>query len=172
MADLLDAAEDDARGGRVAKRSNHMAVSNIEWKDVATVVEPAVAKCLNPGLREVAEEDLTEEDRTFFVVRKRPEGNSGVFVCSKPVSNKVSMRGFTDSGPLTRVSKCLRAGLGQNLRQNRGNRQNYRVFSRYTRGVSGLPAKYPGICRLGLFWDQTSLRLGSEPGKFDGFPGN
>ena len=40
------------RGGRVAKRSNHMAVSNIEWKDVATVVEPAVAKCLNPGLRE------------------------------------------------------------------------------------------------------------------------
>ena len=26
--------------------------SNIEWKDVATVVEPAVAKCLNPGLRE------------------------------------------------------------------------------------------------------------------------
>ena len=51
-----------------------MAVSNIEWKDVATVVEPAVAKCLNPGLREVAEEDLTEEDRTFFVVRKRPEG--------------------------------------------------------------------------------------------------
>ena len=46
------------RGGRVAKRSNHMAVSNIEWKDVATVVEPAVAKCLNPGLREVAEEDL------------------------------------------------------------------------------------------------------------------
>ena len=38
-----------------------MAVSNIEWKDVATVVEPAVAKCLNPGLREVAEEDLTEE---------------------------------------------------------------------------------------------------------------
>ncbi|EOD34759.1 hypothetical protein EMIHUDRAFT_111126 [Emiliania huxleyi CCMP1516] len=26
-----------------------MAVSNIEWKDVATVVEPAVAKCLNPG---------------------------------------------------------------------------------------------------------------------------
>jgi hypothetical protein len=29
-----------------------MAVSNIEWKDVATVVEPAVAKCLNPGLRE------------------------------------------------------------------------------------------------------------------------
>ena len=57
-----------------AKRSNHMAVSNIEWKDVATVVEPAVAKCLNPGLREVAEEDLTEEDRTFFVVRKRPEG--------------------------------------------------------------------------------------------------
>ena len=33
-----------------------------------------VAKCLNPGLREVAEEDLTEEDRTFFVVRKRPEG--------------------------------------------------------------------------------------------------
>ena len=59
MADLLDATEDDAgaeergaRGGRVAKRSNHMAVSNIEWKDVATVVEPAVAKCLNPGLRE------------------------------------------------------------------------------------------------------------------------
>ena len=52
-----------------------MAVSNIEWKDVATVVEPAVAKCLNPGLREVAEEDLTEEGgRTFFVVRKRPEG--------------------------------------------------------------------------------------------------
>ena len=46
-----------------------------EWKDVATVVEPAVAKCLNPGLREVAEEDLTEEGgRTFFVVRKRPEG--------------------------------------------------------------------------------------------------
>ena len=41
-----------ARGGRVAKRSDHMAVSNIEWKDVATVVEPAVAKCLNPGLRE------------------------------------------------------------------------------------------------------------------------
>ena len=35
-----------------AKRSDHMAVSNIEWKDVATVVEPAVAKCLNPGLRE------------------------------------------------------------------------------------------------------------------------
>ena len=35
-----------------------MALSNIEWKDVATVVEPAVAKCLNPGLREVAEEDL------------------------------------------------------------------------------------------------------------------
>ena len=33
-----------------------------------------MAKCLNPGLREVAEEDLTEEDRTFFVVRKRPEG--------------------------------------------------------------------------------------------------
>ena len=51
-----------------------MAFSKIEWKDVATVVEPAVAKCLNPGLREVAEEDLTEEDRTFFVVRKRPEG--------------------------------------------------------------------------------------------------
>ena len=50
-----------------------MAVSNIEWKDVATVVEPAVAKCLNPGLRE-REEDLTEENRTFFVVRKRPEG--------------------------------------------------------------------------------------------------
>ena len=72
----------------------------------------------------------------------------------------------------SRVSLSLRAGLGQNLRQNRGNRQNYRVFSRYTRGVSGLPAKYPGICRLGLFWDQTSLRLGSEPGKFDGFPGN
>ena len=51
-----------------------MAVSNIEWKDVVAVVEPAVAKCLNPGLREVAEEDLTEQDRTFFVVRKRPEG--------------------------------------------------------------------------------------------------
>ena len=70
MADLLDAAEDDAGaevpagGGRVAKRSNHMAVSNIEWKDVATVVEPAVAKCLNPGLREVAEEDLDGRRRT------------------------------------------------------------------------------------------------------------
>ena len=133
-----------------------MAVSNIEWKDVATVVEPAVAKCLNPGLREVAEEDLTEEDRTFFVVRKRPEGNSGVFVCSKPVSNKVSMRGFTDSGPLTRVSKCLRAGLGQNLRQNRGNRPNTGYFPGNP-GVSGIPAKHR------VFWAQTSLRLGSEP---------
>jgi len=52
-----------------------MAVSNIEWKDVATVVEPAVAKCLNPGLREVAEEGgLDGGGRTFFVVRKRPEG--------------------------------------------------------------------------------------------------
>ena len=49
-----------------------MAVSNIEWKDVATVVEPAVSQP-RPA-REVAEEDLTEEDRTFFVVRKRPEG--------------------------------------------------------------------------------------------------
>ena len=28
-------------------------------------------------------------------------------------------------------------------------RQNYRVFSRYTRGFSGIPAKYPGICRFG-----------------------
>ena len=51
-----------------------MAVSNIEWKDVATVVEPAVAKCLNPGLREVAEEALDGGRRTFFVVPKRPEG--------------------------------------------------------------------------------------------------
>ena len=41
---------------------------------MATVVEPPVAKFLNPGLRDVAEEDLTEENRTFFVVRKRPEG--------------------------------------------------------------------------------------------------
>ena len=34
-----------------------------------------------------------------------------------------------------------------------------------------MPAKFPGICRFGLFLAQTSLRLGSEPGKFDGFPG-
>ena len=56
MADLLDAAEDDAgtevRPGSEAFKPHGLAVSNIEWKDVATVVEPAVAKCLNPGLRE------------------------------------------------------------------------------------------------------------------------
>jgi len=84
MDDLPDVADgagaEGARGGRAAKRSNYMAVNHIEWKDVApgswvaTVVEPGVAKFLNPGLREVAEEDLTEEDRTFFVVHKRPEG--------------------------------------------------------------------------------------------------
>ena len=51
-----------------------MAVSNIEWKDVATVVEPAVAKCLNPGLRERRTCLLDGGGRTFFVVRKRPEG--------------------------------------------------------------------------------------------------
>ena len=54
-----------------------MAVSNIEWKDVATVVEPAVAKCLNPGRPARGRRGglgWTEEDRTFFVVRKRPEG--------------------------------------------------------------------------------------------------
>ena len=52
-----------------------MAVSNIEWKDVATVVEPAVAKCLNPGLREQGRRGgLDGGRRTFFVVRKRPEG--------------------------------------------------------------------------------------------------
>ena len=39
-------------------------------------------------------------------------------------------------------------------------------------GFSGMPAKHRGFCRFGLFWAQTSLRLGSEPGKFDGFPGN
>ena len=84
MDDLPDVADgagaEGGRGGRAAKRSNYMAVNHIEWKDVApgpwmaTVVEPNVAKFLNPGLREVAEDDLTEEDRTFFVVRKRPEG--------------------------------------------------------------------------------------------------
>ena len=73
MADLPDAEDDagaeGARGGRAAKRSNYMAVNHIEWKDVvpgswvATVVEPGVAKFLNPGLREVAEDDLTEEER-------------------------------------------------------------------------------------------------------------
>ena len=57
-----------------AKRSNHMAVSNIEWKDVATVVEPAVAKCLNPGLREVAEEDLTEEAAPSLSSASAPRG--------------------------------------------------------------------------------------------------
>lgn len=79
MADLLDVAEDDAgaegaHGGRVAKRSNRMAFSNIEWKDVATVVEPAVAKCLNPGLREVAEEDLTEEAAPSLSSASAPRG--------------------------------------------------------------------------------------------------
>ena len=49
-----------------------MAVSNIEWKDVATVVEPAVAKCLNPPA--CARGGLDGGGRTFFVVRKRPEG--------------------------------------------------------------------------------------------------
>ena len=51
-----------------------MAVSNIEWKDVATVVEPAVAKCLNPGLREVAEEDLTEEAAPSLSSASAPRG--------------------------------------------------------------------------------------------------
>ena len=78
MADLLDAAEDDARGGRVAKRSNHMAVSNIEWKDNITgrgdgrrasrgqVSQPRPARGRRGG--------LDGGGRTFFVVRKRPEG--------------------------------------------------------------------------------------------------
>lgn len=56
------------------KRSNRMAFSNIEWKDVATVVEPAVAKCLNPGLREVAEEDLTEEAAPSLSSASAPRG--------------------------------------------------------------------------------------------------
>ena len=51
-----------------------MAVSNIEWKDVATVVEPAVAKCLNPGLRE-RRTCLTEEAAPSFVCRPQaPRG--------------------------------------------------------------------------------------------------
>ena len=51
-----------------------MAVSNIEWKDVATVhVEPAVAKCLNPGLRE-REEDLTEEAAPSLSSASAPRG--------------------------------------------------------------------------------------------------
>ena len=51
-----------------------MAVSNIEWKDVATGVEPAVAKCLSPGLREVAEEDLTEEAAPSLSSGSAPRG--------------------------------------------------------------------------------------------------
>ena len=38
MDDLPDVADgagaEGARGGRAAKRSNYMAVNNIEWKDV------------------------------------------------------------------------------------------------------------------------------------------
>ena len=38
------------------------------------VVEPAVAKCLNPGLREVAEEDLTEEAAPSLSSASAPRG--------------------------------------------------------------------------------------------------
>ena len=43
-----------------------------------------------------------------------------------------------------------------------------RVFSRYTRGFPGIPAKYPVFCR---FWPQNSLRHGSEPPQNDEFHG-
>ena len=53
-----------------------MAFSNIEWKDVATVVEPAVAKSQvsQPRPARGRRGGLDGGGRTFFVVRKRPEG--------------------------------------------------------------------------------------------------
>ena len=46
----------------------------------------------------------------------------------------------------SRVSLSLRAGLGQNLRRNRGNRQNTGYFPGIP-GVFQVPAKYPVFCR-------------------------
>jgi len=58
---------------------------------------------------------------------------------------------------------CLRAGLGQNLRRNRGNRQNAGYFPGIPGVFQVVPAKYPVFCRasrliLGPNQPQTRLR--------------
>ena len=47
-----------------------------------------------------------------------------------------------------------------------------RIFSRYTRGFPGIPQNTRYFADLADFGPKpASVRLGSEPGKFDGFPG-
>ena len=68
----------------------------------------------------------------------------------------------------SRVSLSLRAGLGQNLGQNLGNRQTTGYFLGIPGGVPGTRKPRYFVCRFGRFGAQTSLRLGSEPGKLEG----
>ena len=71
----------------------------------------------------------------------------------------------------SRVSLSLRAGLGQNLRQNRGNRQHPGLFP----GIPGFFQVYAQNTRyfadLADFGPKTSLRLGGQSPKFDDFHG-
>ena len=104
--------------------------------------------------------------REFPATQRETRGSPALCVSGKFQGNQRvfgapfwKLSSFPESAPESESWSGSR--LGQNLRQNRGNRQIYRVFSRYTRDFSGMPAKHRSILtvRLILGPNQPQTRL-------------
>ena len=110
-------------------------------------------------------EHRTFEDwpvREFPATQRETRGSPALCVSGKFQGNqRVFGAPFWQLSSFPESESWSGSRLGQNLRQNRGNRQIYRVFSRYTRDFSGMPAKHRSILtvRLILGPNQPQTRL-------------
>ena len=100
--------------------------------------------------------------REFPATQRETRGSPALCVSGKFQGNqRVFGAPFWQLSSFPESESWSGSRLGQNLRQNRGNRQIYRVFSRYTRDFSGMPAKHRSILtvRLILGPNQPQTRL-------------